>query len=763
MRILFANSTHRWGGVKSWTLATGRGLRDRGHEIALVLRPGDPFAEAAAGAGLAVETRAWGPDFNPLAIVRFVRQFRAWRPDLVVTNVGKDNRIAGLAARLAGIPVLQRVGRRGDILDRAVNRWAHRQVVSHIVVPSEATRQDLLRHRWVRPEEVTVIPNGVDLERWAPGRGAGKLRGEIGAAPGELLIATTGQLTAVKGQRDLIEAVATLAARGRPIRLVLIGRGREEEALRRRAGELGIGRLVHFAGFRRDLDELLEDADVAVQPSLVEGLPHSVVEFMAKGRAIVASGVDGILEAVEDGRTALVVPPGDPPALARAIERLQDDPELRRRLAGAARLRAEVELFGAADGRSGGATLRPGDPGRPARFPLSSAPRRPGEHLPRRGQDLVEGWTGPVDQHPVGRPDRSEHVGVADDEERQRRNADCLRHVHRPGVAGDEEPAASQRRGKEPERQPGGADRQPRLEPLEDPLLPRSVKEHDRGAVVAQPPGQLHEPVGGPALGAAAAGVKADDRRPARRVEPGGDQPAERLGLLGRGHRKGQGPAARPGGQNAQQVDVELRGVTPLLLAADQAGVQQTLPGPAPVAEPPPGAGDAGQKAAREREAVAVAGVDGQVVTAAPQPPGDGNQPQGIADQRPLVEDDPVGQPGISGEEIGHGAAHDQVDRHAGPDRVQRVEHRREEEQVADPFVGTDHDHPADRAGRWRNGRRGSAGYEMERQRQERPAPEFELIGHVRGERSRPFAPHPRPGRLVSGHASCQTDAGRSR
>lgn len=342
MRVLFVNSTHRWGGVKSWTLAVGQRFIERGHDISLMLRSGDPFGDAAATAGLDVGRLHFGPDFNPLAIARLLARVRSWRPDLVVTNVAKDNRTAGVAARLAGVPVLMRVGRRGDVLDRAVNRWAHRHLVTHIVTPSEATRHDLLALPWVRPEDVTTIPNGVDLARWRPAAGAGQLRAEIGAAPDDFLIVTTGQLTAVKGQRFLIEAAGHLAAEGLRLRVVLIGRGREEAALRAEAERAGLTDRVHFPGFRRDIPTLLVDADVVAQPSLMEGLPHSVVEFMAAGRAIVTTGVDGILEAVEDGVTALVVPPGNAAALADAIRRLHDEPERRAALGRAARARAEA-------------------------------------------------------------------------------------------------------------------------------------------------------------------------------------------------------------------------------------------------------------------------------------------------------------------------------------------------------------------------------------------------------------------------------------
>ena len=191
---------------------------------------------------------------------------------------------------------------------------------------------------------MTVIPNGVDLERFRPGVGTGVLREALGIGPEAPLLVTTVQLAAIKGLDVLLAAFAALK-RPEPV-LALIGRGKEEESLRRRAGALGLEGRVRFLGFRDDLHLLLEDADVAVHPSIAEGegLPNSVIECLAKGKALAATGVGGVPEAVTDGVEGLLVPPGDPGALAEALARLLDDPPLRERLGRSARLRAEREF-----------------------------------------------------------------------------------------------------------------------------------------------------------------------------------------------------------------------------------------------------------------------------------------------------------------------------------------------------------------------------------------------------------------------------------
>ena len=109
----------------------------------------------------------------------------------------------------------------------------------------------------------------------------------------------------------------------------------------KQAEETGVGRAVHVLGFRRDLRALLPMADLVVPPSFHEAFPRVLLEAMAAGRAVVATRVGGVPEAVEDGVTGLMVPPGDVSALADAMASLLRDPGRRRAMEAAARLRVQ--------------------------------------------------------------------------------------------------------------------------------------------------------------------------------------------------------------------------------------------------------------------------------------------------------------------------------------------------------------------------------------------------------------------------------------
>jgi len=197
------------------------------------------------------------------------------------------------------------------------------------------------------PERTTTVPYGVDLDLFSPARSpeSGPVRAALGADDGDVLVLAVGRLVEKKGFRHLIDA----AARS-PVRLAIAGAGDLEGALRERSREASAP--TRFVGplERDDVANALAAADVVAVPSVrdaagnVDGLPNVLLEALASGRAVVASRVAGIPDVVRDGENGLLVPPGNPGALADALSRLAADAPLRERLGRAARRTAETRL-----------------------------------------------------------------------------------------------------------------------------------------------------------------------------------------------------------------------------------------------------------------------------------------------------------------------------------------------------------------------------------------------------------------------------------
>ncbi len=251
-----------------------------------------------------------------------------------------------LAATLARVPAVVATQQlfRGIGSTRQIirNRLIAAGVDRYIAVSSEMA--DMLRKKALLPRrKIVVIRNAVDLRRFRE-EPAGSGGSTLERFPGRPIVLTVARLDPQKGLGDLLAAAAQVP----DANFVIAGEGPDRERLEGTARSLGLDDRVRFLGHREDVPDLLKSCDVFVLPSLYEGFPLSVVEAMASGRPVIATAVGGTPEAVSDGENGLLIPPGDPSALAAAIRSVLSDPVLARRLGSAGRERA-FRKFSAAE------------------------------------------------------------------------------------------------------------------------------------------------------------------------------------------------------------------------------------------------------------------------------------------------------------------------------------------------------------------------------------------------------------------------------
>jgi glycosyltransferase involved in cell wall biosynthesis len=257
-----------------------------------------------------------------------------------------DRYLSWLAAS-AGVPhvvVTEHItGQSHSPGQRALKRRELRQADA-VTAVCGAVADSLVRDYGVARARVRVVPNGADPPDEESERPvARRLRDELGAGPFRPLWVCPARLEAQKGHAVLLDALARVRAQNLEFVAVLAGEGSLRAELERRAHDAGLGDRVRFAGQVEPIGPLLAAADACVLPSLWEGLPLSLLEALARARPVVASRVGGIPEVVEDGVHGRLVPPGDPAALAAALEEFHRRPDGARRmgLAGAARVEAE--------------------------------------------------------------------------------------------------------------------------------------------------------------------------------------------------------------------------------------------------------------------------------------------------------------------------------------------------------------------------------------------------------------------------------------
>lgn len=247
-----------------------------------------------------------------------------------------------------GVPVARLAGVRRVVRTRNnLNHWmtpAHRflgrafnHFVSVTVTNCAAARSAVLADERPSPESVVVLENGVDLSRFPTEKfrlcANRNLEGQR--------TGVVANLRPVKGLDMFIHAAAIVARTHGNVAFEVAGDGEQRSELEQLRARLGLdGRLI-FRGALEDIPSFLSSLDVAVLSSRAEGMSNAVLEYMAAGRAIVATAVGAASQLIEDETHGLLVPPENPEALAGAIGRLLTDPVLACRLGAAARRRAE--------------------------------------------------------------------------------------------------------------------------------------------------------------------------------------------------------------------------------------------------------------------------------------------------------------------------------------------------------------------------------------------------------------------------------------
>lgn len=352
--LLYVTDTEGFGGAEGYLRTLLLHADTSRFRLGLALppraatRPLADVAEARGGAVAALEG-VHREGLDPRRIRAAYRLFRRLRPSVVHFVLPSPRRSAEavIGAALARVPVrvatFQLVtpvprfaGLPGAL--RAANRALQYRTLTHAVAVSRGNRTLLVEQYGVPAGRLALIPNAVDAARFAPREPDPAYRAHWGVPPGAPLIGIFGRLSRQKGHRALFEAMPLVWRALPEARLVVAGAGELETELRALAGQDRAGR-IRLLGQLDDMPAALAAADVVALPSLYEGMPFAALEAMAMARAVVASEVDGTREVVDHGRTGLLVPPSDPPALAEALLRLLGDPGLRAEMGRAARAR----------------------------------------------------------------------------------------------------------------------------------------------------------------------------------------------------------------------------------------------------------------------------------------------------------------------------------------------------------------------------------------------------------------------------------------
>ncbi len=323
-----------FGGGERHLADLSRALVDLGHEVYAAAVPGSPlWAELSflpEGNMLALSRGNYPKNLTSLA--KFAR---AQGIEIVHVHAARDYHWGALAVRLASASRLV-LTRHVLFPLRNINKPLLKSAASVIAV-SQAVAESLRQNGVIESAKITVIHNGIDIDRFA--------RPAVGQNDSRVVIGTVGHLAPIKGHDVFVRVAALISAYRKDVQFVIIGEDKSPEMDHRKSLEslvagLGLNGIVTMPGWHDDMPAMLSSLTVFVSAARSEPFGLAIVEAMAAGLPIVATASEGALEIIEDGYTGKLVPVEDHEALAQAINTLLDDPAERSRLARNAHLAA---------------------------------------------------------------------------------------------------------------------------------------------------------------------------------------------------------------------------------------------------------------------------------------------------------------------------------------------------------------------------------------------------------------------------------------
>lgn len=325
MKILHVITSLRTGGAEKLMVDLLPRLRDKGHEVDLLLFDGTdtPFRRSAEAAGIKVfDLGKGGSVYSPVKFFKLLPYLRKY--DVVHTHNTAPQLFAALGSVLCSVVLCTTEHntsnrRRGWRWYAAIDRWMYGRYRKVICI-SQKAEDNLREFIGDSKAEITTINNGVDITKYALASTSPELNK---IAPDSKKLIMVAGFRWEKDQDTIIKALPLLP---RDFHLFLVGDGVRRQECENLAKQQGVSERVHFMGLRSDVANLLHAADYIIMSSHFEGLSLSSVEGMSVGKPFLASDVDGLREVVKGA--GILFPHQDSAALAEEILKLDQSPEL---------------------------------------------------------------------------------------------------------------------------------------------------------------------------------------------------------------------------------------------------------------------------------------------------------------------------------------------------------------------------------------------------------------------------------------------------
>jgi len=320
MKILHINTERTWRGGEQQTLNLLAGLKARRVDSDLVCQPDSPMQERAEGAGVNVIPIGMHGEIDLAAALRIRKLIKQFNYDIIHCHTSHAHSLAFLASVGSGVARL--VTRRVDfsIFRHSFLKLSgikYRFMADYYIAISHKIKEVLVSDG-LAGNRIFVAHSGIDPQRFMTADG-GRLRDEFNIAENQPVIINVAHLAGHKGQTYLVQAIPQVLAKIPDARFFIVGKGELMEELKAAAAGLGLKDKLVFTGFRDDVADFYQIADLYVMSSVQEGLGTAVLDALALAKPVVATNCGGLPEIIRDGRTGRLVAPADPAALANGI------------------------------------------------------------------------------------------------------------------------------------------------------------------------------------------------------------------------------------------------------------------------------------------------------------------------------------------------------------------------------------------------------------------------------------------------------------
>ncbi len=325
-RICFFNSLRTWGGGEKWHYDLSTRLSSMGYNILVCADPKSELMKKIEKSPIRHYPVSVGnlSFLNPFKIIRLRNLFRKERIGTLIINLSSDLKVAGIAARIAGVKdIIYRRANAIPVRDTILNRFLFRKVITRMIANSEETKRSVRANNpnLISPAKIRVIYNGIDL----PERLTVFPEPLYNRSDGEIVLGNAGRLSEEKGQIYLIHLAEILKNKGVRFRILVAGSGKLKSWLKKQARLRGVQEEIIFLGFIKNIQRFYAEIDIFLLTSLWEGFGYVMVEAMAARKPVIAFDIRSSGEVVEDGQTGFLVPRGDVETMAEKIIELAGD------------------------------------------------------------------------------------------------------------------------------------------------------------------------------------------------------------------------------------------------------------------------------------------------------------------------------------------------------------------------------------------------------------------------------------------------------